>query len=80
MHPALTELMARDRAAELRRTSDRMVLPDGRRMALRPLQRADRSGLAGLFARLGPGSRRRRLLVTKSRLGADELDRSRTVG
>jgi hypothetical protein len=80
MHPALTELMARDRAAELQRTSDRVVLPDGRRMALRPLRRPDRTGLAGLLARLGSGSRRRRLLATKSRLSADELNRSPTIG
>jgi hypothetical protein len=80
MHPAFTELMARDRATELQRTSDRVVLPDGRRMALRPLRRADRTGLAGLLARLGSGSRRRRSLATKSRLSADELNRSSTVG
>jgi hypothetical protein len=65
MHPALTELMMRDRTAELQRTSGRAVRLDGERVALRSPRRADRIG-AGVFARLRPGSRRRRLLATRS--------------
>lgn len=62
MHSSLSELMAREHAAELQRSADRIVLPDGRRVALRPLRRGDRTGLAGLFARLSLDSRRRRFL------------------
>ena len=49
MHSVLTELMMHDRAAELQGSTDRIVLPDDRWVALR---RGDRSGLVGLFARL----------------------------
>jgi hypothetical protein len=64
MNPVLTELMMRDRVAELQRTSARAVRLDGERVALRSPHRADRIG-AGVLARLSPGSRRRRLLATR---------------
>jgi hypothetical protein len=67
MHSALTEMMMRDHAAELRRSTDRIVLPDGRCVVLRPLRRGDRTGLAGLVARLSSESRRRRFLTAKTR-------------
>jgi hypothetical protein len=68
MHSALTEMMMRDHAAELRRSTDRIVLPDGRWVVLRPLRRGDRTSLAGLFARLSSESCRRRFLTAKTRL------------
>src|ERR1700722_11971836 len=80
MHSVLTELMVRDRVAELQRSTDRIVLPDGRRVALRSLRRGDRTGLAGLFARLSSESRRRRFLTAKSRLTSAELDYLSDVG
>jgi RimJ/RimL family protein N-acetyltransferase len=80
MHSALTELMMRDRAAELERSTERIVLADGRRVALRSLRRGDRTGLTGLFARLSSESRRRRFLTAKTRLTAAELDHLSDVG
>jgi RimJ/RimL family protein N-acetyltransferase len=80
MYSALTELMMRDHAAELQRSTDRIVLPDGRWVALRPLRREDRNGLVGLFARLSSESRRRRFLTAKTRLTGAELDHLSDVG
>jgi GNAT superfamily N-acetyltransferase len=80
MHSALTEMMMRDHAAELQRSTDRIVLPDGRWVALRPLRRGDRTGLAGLFARLSSESRQRRFLTAKTRLTGAELDHLSDVG
>jgi RimJ/RimL family protein N-acetyltransferase len=80
MHSVLTELMMRDRAAELQRSTERIVLADGRRVTLRSLRRGDRTGLAGLFARLSSESRRRRFLTAKTRLTAAELDHLSDVG
>jgi RimJ/RimL family protein N-acetyltransferase len=80
MYSGLTELMMRDRAAELQRSTDRLVLPDGRCVTLRPLHRGDRTGLVSLFARLSHESRRRRFLTAKTRLTAAELDHLSDVG
>jgi ribosomal protein S18 acetylase RimI-like enzyme len=80
MHSVLTEMMLRDRAAQLQRSTDRIVLADGRRIALRSLRQGDRTGLAGLFARLSSESRRRRFLTAKTRLTAAELDYLSNVG
>ena len=80
MHSALTEMMMRDHAAELRRSTDRIVLPDGRCVVLRPLRRGDRTGLAGLVARLSSESRRRRFLTARTRLTTAELDHLSDVG
>jgi hypothetical protein len=64
MNPVLTELMMRDRVAELQRTSARGGRLDGERAGPRSPRRADRIG-TGVFARLRSGSRRRRLLSTR---------------
>jgi len=49
------------------------VLVDGTRVRLRHLEAEDRDGLAALFARLTPESRRRRFLVPKAELTPREL-------
>jgi RimJ/RimL family protein N-acetyltransferase len=51
-----------------------LVLADGTRLRLRPIERGDRDGLAALFARLSPESRRRRFLSAKPQLSDRELD------
>ena len=50
-----------------------LVLADGTRLRLRPLQSEDRDGFAALFARLSPESRYRRFLSPKRELTAREL-------
>lgn len=80
MYSGLTELMMADRVAELQRSTDRIVLSDGRVVALRPLRRGDRTGLVSLFARLSDESRRRRFLSAKTRLTTAELDHLSDVG
>jgi RimJ/RimL family protein N-acetyltransferase len=50
-----------------------LVLHDGTLVRIRPIGPADRDGVADLFARLSPESRRRRFLVPKSRLTQREL-------
>ncbi len=52
---------------------DALVLSDGTRLRLRPIGSDDRAGLAGLFARLSPESRRRRFLCPKRELTSREL-------
>jgi hypothetical protein len=47
------------------KASDELVLPDGARLRLRPIDAGDRDGLAVRFRRLGPESRRRRFLTPK---------------
>ena len=49
------------------------LLSDGRRLALRQICPADRDGLAALFARLSPESRRRRFLGPNTELTDAEL-------
>jgi RimJ/RimL family protein N-acetyltransferase len=53
--------------------TDVLVLPDGRRLALRPLSSEDRDGVAALFGRLSPASRYRRFLTPKHELTRREL-------
>jgi GNAT superfamily N-acetyltransferase len=48
-----------------------VLLPPG--VHLRPLEPSDRAGLAALFARLSPESRRRRFLAAKPTLSTQEL-------
>lgn len=50
-----------------------VLLMDGRCVALRRIGSADRDGLAALFARLSPESRRRRFFGPKTELTAVEL-------
>jgi GNAT superfamily N-acetyltransferase len=50
-----------------------LVLPDGTPLTLRPIGSRDRDGLAAMFARLTPESRRRRFLAPKPELTSREL-------
>jgi RimJ/RimL family protein N-acetyltransferase len=50
-----------------------LVLADGARLGVRPLEPGDRDAFAASFARLSPESRRRRFLGPKPRLSAREL-------
>jgi RimJ/RimL family protein N-acetyltransferase len=58
---------------EPRPPSDLLALPDGAAMQIRALDGADRPGLAALFHRLSPESRRRRFLTPKRELTPREL-------
>ena len=60
MHPVLTEMMVRERRAELERTAGGLVVPDGRRAPVRSPRRAEPDASGRLFARLRPKSRARR--------------------
>jgi RimJ/RimL family protein N-acetyltransferase len=51
-----------------------LVLADGTRVRFRPIEAGDRDGLASLFQRLSPESRRRRFLSAKPHLSDRELD------
>jgi RimJ/RimL family protein N-acetyltransferase len=51
-----------------------LVVADGTRLRFRPIDAGDRDGLASLFARLSPESRRRRFLSAKHELSDAELD------
>ena len=82
MHPQLTHIIAQQRVAEMRaaaehfrRTAaDQVVLADGRRLKIRPIERQDRDRLRRLFMRLTPESRYRRYLSPKPALSKRELD------
>jgi hypothetical protein len=50
-----------------------LILADGTRLGFRPIGPDDRDGLAALFARLTPDSRRRRFLSPKHELAPREL-------
>jgi protein lysine acetyltransferase len=54
-------------------STDLLVLADGTRLRFRPVNADDRAGLADLFARLSPESRRRRFLSPKRELTARDL-------
>jgi RimJ/RimL family protein N-acetyltransferase len=54
-------------------SADMLVLADGMRLRLRPINCDDRRGLAALFARLSAESRRRRFLGPKHELTPREL-------
>ena len=51
-----------------------LALANGTRLRFRPIEPGDRDGLASLFARLSPESRRRRFLSAKRELSDRELD------
>jgi RimJ/RimL family protein N-acetyltransferase len=51
-----------------------LVVADGTRLRFRPIDAGDRNGLASLFTRLSPESRRRRFLSAKHELSDAELD------
>lgn len=53
--------------------SDELVLADGTRLRFRPISCGDRDGIATLFTRLTPDSRRARFLVPKHELTPREL-------
>jgi RimJ/RimL family protein N-acetyltransferase len=53
--------------------TDPLLLRDGTALTLRPIVPGDRGGLAALFARLTPQSRRLRFLGPKAKLTAAEL-------
>ena len=82
MHPHLTYIIAQERAAEMRAAAERsrrvaadpLVLADGRRLKIRPIERQDRDRLRRLFMRLTPESRYRRYLSPKPALSERELD------
>jgi RimJ/RimL family protein N-acetyltransferase len=83
MHPQIHYIIAQQRDAELRAEAersrptagDRLVLADGRRLKIRPIERRDRDRLRRLFMRLTPESRYRRYLSPKPTLSERELDR-----
>jgi RimJ/RimL family protein N-acetyltransferase len=82
MHPHLTYIIAQERIAEMhataersrRTTADPLVIADGRRFEIRPIEREDRDRLRQLFMRLTPESRYRRYLSPKPSLSERELD------
>jgi RimJ/RimL family protein N-acetyltransferase len=73
----MTETQPTPREARLLRapdaTSNTLVLVGGTRLHLRPIGAHDRDGLAGLFGRLSPESRRLRYLLPKRALTSREL-------
>ena len=81
MHPQLTYIIAKERTAELRAAAESsrravtepLVLADGRRLNIRPVEREDRVRLRRLFMRLSPESRYRRYLSPKPELTEREL-------
>jgi RimJ/RimL family protein N-acetyltransferase len=81
MYPVLPPNIAqdlmrmRDETERSRPTAkDQLVLADGRRVTIRPIERHDRDRLSRLFMRLTPESRYRRYLSPKPRLSERELD------
>ena len=82
MHPHLTHLIAQERVTEMRAAAERsrrpdtepLVLADGKRLRIRPIERQDRDLLRRLFMRLSPESRYRRYLSPKPALSERELD------
>src|ERR1700760_4799933 len=82
MHPHIQYSIAQQGIAELRAdaersrpaAADRLVLADGRRLTIRPIERQDRDRLRRLFMRLSPESRYRRYLSPKPALSQRELD------
>jgi RimJ/RimL family protein N-acetyltransferase len=82
MHPQLTYIIDQQRAAEIRAVAERsrgpdttpLVLTDGRRLRIRPIERQDRDRVRRLFMRLSPESRYRRYLTPKLSLSERELD------
>ena len=83
MHSHLTYIIAQERVAGMRAAAERsrrtasgpLVLPDGRRLKIRPIEREDRDRLRRLFMRMTPETRYRRYLSPKPALSERELDR-----
>jgi RimJ/RimL family protein N-acetyltransferase len=50
-----------------------LIVVDGARLTVRPIRADDKEGLARLFGRLSPQSRRRRFLIAKPALSRREL-------
>jgi RimJ/RimL family protein N-acetyltransferase len=81
MHPQLTHMLAQERGADLsaaaersrRPAADPLLLADGRRLKIRPIEREDRDRFRRLFLRLTPESRYRRFLSPKPELTEREL-------
>jgi RimJ/RimL family protein N-acetyltransferase len=82
MHPQLTHIIAQEHVADLRAAAERsrrtaadpLLLADGRRLKIRPIERQDRDRLKGLLMRLTPESRYRRFFSPKPELTERELD------
>jgi RimJ/RimL family protein N-acetyltransferase len=51
------------------------TLPDGKTIAIRPIEPGDEAHVESIYDRMSPESRRRRFLVAPSQLGADDLRR-----
>jgi RimJ/RimL family protein N-acetyltransferase len=81
MNSRLSYILAQQRIADLRAAAERsrrppldlLVLADGRRLQIRPIERQDRDRLRRLFLRLTPESRYRRYLSPKPELTEREL-------
>jgi RimJ/RimL family protein N-acetyltransferase len=81
MHPHITYMIAQERTAQMRAAAERsrraaahpLVLADGRRLKIRPIEPRDRDRLRRLFMRLTPESRYRRYLSPKPDLTEREL-------
>jgi RimJ/RimL family protein N-acetyltransferase len=81
MHPQLTHVLAQERVADLRAAAERsrraaadpLLLADGRRLKIRPIEREDRDRYRRLFLRLKPESRYRRFFSPKPELTKREL-------
>jgi RimJ/RimL family protein N-acetyltransferase len=69
----MTAMTAASHSAVTISKSDELVLADGTVLRLRAIGAGDREGLAALFTRLSPESRRRRFLGAKPRLTTREL-------
>jgi RimJ/RimL family protein N-acetyltransferase len=69
----LAPMSATIRRADCAAASHGLVVADGTRLRFRPIGSGDRDGLAALFARLTPESRRRRFLSAKLELTRQEL-------
>ena len=74
MHPHLTYIIAQERVADLRAAAERsrrtaadpLLLADGRRLKIRPIEREDRDRYRRLFTRLTAESRYRRFFSPKA--------------
>jgi len=81
MHPHLTYIIAEQQREEMRAAAERsrrtaadpVLLADGRRLKIRPIERKDRDRFRRLFMRLTPESRYRRYLSPKPELTEREL-------
>jgi RimJ/RimL family protein N-acetyltransferase len=82
MHSHLTYMLARERTGDIAAAADRtrakrpdaLVLADGRRLTIRPIERHERDRDRRLFMRLTHESRYRRYLTPKPTLSERELD------